>query len=96
MEIVENRIEEQVSLVVSIAMERHEYEAFEAACVERNRSMVEVLKEFMEEYVCEEKEMQNRFKRFDNMHLEEKMRTIYSEICNIVQILQANNRHKNR
>ena len=94
MEIVGKRIEEQGNLVISIAMDRQDYEEFEEACEEQNRSMVEVLKEFMEEYTREEKEKQNRFNRFDAMHLEEKMRLIYSGICDIVQLLEMNNDDK--
>ena len=91
MEIVGKRIEEQVDLVVSIAMDRKDYEEFEEVCEEQNKSMVEVLKEFMEEYIREEKEKKNRFHRFDAMHLEEKMCVIYSGICDIIQLLEINN-----
>lgn len=49
-----------------------------------------MLKEFMEEYTRKEKANKNCFYRFNVMYLKEKLRMIYSGICNIIQLLETN------
>ena len=77
---------EDPRMVISISIDRGDYEAFEWACRHNHEKPTELLREFMEGYAyadevdkLEEKKLEN----FMSKGVDEKLVTLYMRLCNI-------------
>ena len=77
---------EDPQMIVSISVDRGDYDAFERACHRNHRKSTELLREFMETYAYadeEDKLEEKQMEHFIEKGIDNKLITLFSKLCSI-------------
>ena len=84
---IETNIEyEDPRMIVSISVDRGDYDAFERACHRNHRKSTELLREFMETYAYadeEDKLEEKQMEHFMAKGVDDKLIALYVKVCRI-------------
>ena len=77
---------EDLRMIVSISVDRGDYDAFERACHRNHRKSTELLREFMETYAYadeEDKLEEKQMEHFMAKGVDDKLIALYVKVCRI-------------